>query len=380
MAHDPSTGEALPGSRILGLRLRLARGAFADHAGQAIGPLRRAAGWFATRYPRLCVAAKDGAALAELVRRIWRRPRTAALMAASLTLLAPGCLVHHVYLDRSAPPDFDAFVRFELPGIGEVYDTKGHVLIELAHEYRRPVSYDEIPPVMREAVLSAEDKSFFSHSGVDYWVLPRVVAKALRHSLAAWWETRGRGITPVLPQGGSTLTQQLVRGYFLRDRMARENGGTLYPDGWGPRLLSFVVGVPATNKLLRKLEEARLAFWLEEEMQRRFGSKERAKREIFARYASFIYLGHGRYGFAASSEYYFGKPLASFSLADAGKAALLAGAAKSPGRYAPVQGDPHALRRRNQVLALMARNGYITEKRDEGRPGRTGRHERRATW
>ncbi len=326
--------------------------------------LRRAAAGLATRSWRLCVAAKDRAKAASSTLHRWvrLRPRTAALTAAALTLLAPGCLVYHVYLDRSAPPDFDAFVRFELPGIGEVYDTKGHVLIELAHQYRRPVSYEEIPPVMREAILSAEDKSFFSHSGVAYGALPRVLAKTLGHTLAGWWKQRDRRIKPVFPQGGSTLTQQLVRGYFLRERVAHENGSTLYPDGWGPRLLSSLVGVPATNKLLRKLEEARLAFWLEDEMQRRFGSKERAKREIFARYASFIYLGHGRYGFSASSEYYFGKPLASFAPADAGKAALLAGAAKSPGRYAPVQGDPHALRRRNQVLALMAQNGYISEK------------------
>ena len=252
-------------------------------------------------------------------------------------------------------------MRFELPGIGEVYDTKGRVLIELAHEYRRPVSYEEIPVVMRQAILSAEDKSFFSHSGVDYTSLPRVVSYTLRHSLAAWWSERDRGLAPVLRQGGSTLTQQLVRNYFLRDRMAGEGGSTLYLDAWGPRLASLVLGVPATNKLLRKLEEVRLALWLEDEMQRRFGSKEKAKREIFARYASLIYLGHGRYGFAASSEYYFGKPLASYSPDDAGNAALLAGMAKSPGDYAPVRGDPHARRRRNEVLALMARNGYITE-------------------
>ena len=62
------------------------------------------------------------------------------------------------------------------------------------------------------------------------------------------------------------------------------------------------------NKLLRKMEEVRLTLWLEQEMRRRYGSQERAKREIFARYASFIYLGNGRYGFAAASEYYFGRP------------------------------------------------------------------------
>ncbi len=105
----------------------------------------------------------------------------------------------------------------------------------------------------------------------------------------------------------------------------------------------------------------RLTLWLEEEMRRRYRSQEQAKREIFARYASFIYLGNGRYGFAAASEYYFGKPLSSYTPEDAGKAALLAGISKSPRDYAPVPGDPRPLRRRNQILALMARNGYIPE-------------------
>ena len=103
----------------------------------------------------------------------------------------------------------------------------------------------------------------------------------------------------------------------------------------------------------------RLALWLEEEMSRRFGSREQAKREIFARSASFNYLGNGRYGFAAGSEYYFGKPLSSYTMEDAGKAALLAGITKAPRDYLPVPGNARPLRRRNEILALMARNGYI---------------------
>src|SRR4029453_15098438 len=77
--------------------------------------------------------------------------------------------------------------------------------------------------------------------------------------------------------------------------------------------------------------------------------------------ASFNYLGNGRYGLAASSEYYFGKPLSSYTPEDAGKAALLAGITKAPRDYLPVPGDPRPLRRRNEILALMARNGYISE-------------------
>ena len=87
----------------------------------------------------------------------------------------------------------------------------------------------------------------------------------------------------------------------------------------------MVLGASATNKLLRKMEEVRLTLWLEREMRGRYGSQEQAKREIFARYASFIYLGNGRYGFAAASEYYFGKPLSTYGPDDAGNGGAAGG-------------------------------------------------------
>jgi len=276
---------------------------------------------------------------------------------ALLSLLLSGWFIHHVYFDRSGLPDIERFIRFEPPTTGKVYDARGKVLIELAREYRRVVSYDEVPVILRQAVLAAEDKNFFSHSGVEYRALPRVVKKTAVRSLGAWW--KGGGFKLLFPQGGSTLTQQLIRGYFLQNRSSLEAGDALFRESLIPRLFSAALGVPATNKLFRKLEEVRLALWLEEEMCRRYGSKERAKREIFARSASFHYLGNGRYGYAAASEYYFGKPLSSYTAEDAGAAALLAGIGKSPGVYAPVAGDTRARRRRNEILALMARNGYI---------------------
>ena len=282
-----------------------------------------------------------------------------AVPLALLLLLLSAGFIHHVYFDRSGLPDIEPFIRFELPTTGRVYDARGKVLIELAREYRRVVSYDEVPAILRQAVLAAEDKNFFSHSGVEYRALPRVVQKTVVRSLNAW--RKGGGFRLLFPQGGSTLTQQLVRGYFLQDRTSLEAGDALFRESLIPRLLSAGLGARATNKLLRKLEEVRLALWLEEEMRRRYGSKEQAKREIFARSASFHYLGNGRYGFAAASEYYFGKPLSSYTPEDAGEAALLAGIAKSPGVYAPVADDPRPRRRRNEILALMARNGYIPE-------------------
>ena len=279
------------------------------------------------------------------------------MLLALLVLVPVVRLVHYIYFDRGRLPDLERFIRFELPTIGEVYDAEGAVLAELAREYRRVIAYDDVPPVLRDAILAAEDRNFFTHSGLEYRALPRVAYKTIVHSVAGWW--KGDGFRLHFPHGGSTLTQQLVRGYFLRDRSSREGGAALFRDDWSSRLLSAVLGAPTTNKLLRKLEEMRLSIWLEQEMRRRFVSREQAKREIFARAAHLTYLGNGRYGLAAASEYYFGRPLSSYTPADAAPAASLAGITKSPRDYAPVPGNVGPLRRRNEILGLMARNGYI---------------------
>jgi penicillin-binding protein 1A len=284
-----------------------------------------------------------------------------ALPLLALLLLPVAWLTYHVYFDRSGVPDLESFIRFEPPTTGVVTDAQGQVLIQLAREYRRVVTYEEVPEILREAILAAEDKRFFDHSGIDYRVLPRVVWKSVSHSLAQRREG-GHRRRLLLPQGGSTLTQQLVRGYFLQELTSRSDSDALFHTGLAPpRLLSALFGASAMNKLLRKLEEVRLTLWLEKELARRYGSQEKAKQEIFARYASFIYLSKGRYGFAAASEYYFGKSLSEFTAADAGEAALLAAIGKSPHEYTPEPGNLRLLRRRNQILALMARNGYITE-------------------
>ncbi|HSG01421.1 MAG TPA: transglycosylase domain-containing protein [Vicinamibacterales bacterium] len=258
---------------------------------------------------------------------------------------------HHVYFDRRDLPDLGPFTRFEFPTIGHIYDANGQPLASFAREYRIITQYADIPPIVRDAILAAEDKRFFSHNGVDYLSVPRVLAKV--------------SVTPgsrtLFPQGGSSITQQLVRGVFLQQQTSLENSHELRNVSFGPRVLSWVIGARNVNMVRRKREETRLALWLEQEMTAQFGSKRRAKEEIFARYASFVYMGGGQYGFARAAEYYLGRPLSTFTADDADKAALLAGIMKSPRDYAPSSsGTARILRRRNQILALMVARGFLT--------------------
>jgi penicillin-binding protein 1A len=327
-----------------------------EQTGALAGWLRRlgAAGAHGLRRARAAAAGRLCA--------VWshRSVRIACPIAAILMLLPPAAVVQHVYFDRDALPEIAPFILFQPPTTGEVVDARGEVVIQLAREYRRVVTYEEVPVVLRQAILAAEDKNFYRHAGVDYGALPRVIQKVVWRSLVEW--KNGSGLRLRLPQGGSTITQQLVRVYFLESLTARRDDDAVFAHGLTmPRLMAAVVGAPATNKLLRKLEEVRLALWLEQAMRTQYGTQERAKREIFARYASFIYMGSGRYGFGAASEYYFDKPLAGYTVDDAGRAALLAGIGKSPRDYAPFAGSSRPRERRNQILALMARNGYIPE-------------------
>jgi penicillin-binding protein 1A len=290
--------------------------------------------------------------------------RIASLLVA-VPLVAILCVIIYVSYNRTDLPDLDAFLRFEPPTTGHIYDANGQVLIELGRERREIIQYKDIPDVLRQAILSAEDESFFSHAGVDYSAFPRLLAKInfralLPHSSGVNGENAGPHAA-AFPQGGSTITQQLVRGYFLQKLTSTKTSNTLQHQGLFSHALAIVIGVPAANKVLLKVEEMRLSLWLEAEMQKRYGSKQRAKEEILARYASFIYLGNGRYGFAAASQYYFGIPLSAITPADADKAALLAGITKSPGEYAPtLAGNLRPLRRRNQILALMVKNHFIS--------------------
>lgn len=296
---------------------------------------------------------------------VLRACRQVAVVVSALAVVGVASQLQYVYFNRQNLPDLGPFIRFEFSSIGRIYDAGGRPLIELAREYREITRYEEIPPIVRHAILAAEDKRFFSHGGVDYYSLPRVIGR-IRVGMLAGRLLRGgrhdevRG-GPLFPQGGSTITQQLVRGHFLRGQTTQENSYQLRSAGFGASLLSSVVGARSVNMLARKREEVRLSLWLEREMAAQFGTKRRAKEEILARYASFVYMGNGQYGFARAAEYYFGRPLETFTDADADKAALLAGIAKSPRDYAPTATDTaRVVRRRNQTLALMEANGFMS--------------------
>jgi penicillin-binding protein 1A len=275
------------------------------------------------------------------------------------------CGVIYITHNRADLPDLEAFIRFEPPSSGHIYDTNGHVLIELGKERREIIQYNNIPDVLRQAILSAEDENFFEHSGVDYSVFPRLLAKtniyALIGRVGGSDRENGADRVALFPQGGSTITQQLVRGYFLQKLTSTKNSSVLQHKGVLPHLLALVVGVQGANRFLLKVEEMRLSLWIEGKLRDHYGSKRRAKEELLARYASFIYLGNGRYGFAAASQYYFGIPVIELTAKDADKAALLAGITKSPAEYAPTSTDNQKpLHRRNQILALMVKNHFIS--------------------
>src|SRR6202023_2581018 len=203
-------------------------------------------------------------------------------------------------------PQVDALEAYRPSSITELYDDQERGIGSFALQRRVVVSYDDFPPVLREALVSIEDKDFYRHSGINFW---RIVGAAYRDIASG-----GR------LQGASTLTMQLARNLFLS------------PD----------------RSFHRKVQETMLAIQIE----RRF-----TKPQIFTLYANQIFLGHGVYGFEAASEYYFSKPARSLTLTEA---ALLAGLPKGPGIYSPINHPERAQKRRNLVINAMLEDGKIT--------------------
>src|SRR5215471_13244169 len=203
-------------------------------------------------------------------------------------------------------PQVEDLEHYRPGSITELYDDQGRVIGSFALQRRVVASYDDYPQVLRDALVSTEDKDFFEHSGINFW---RIVGAAYRDI-----ESGGK------VQGASTLTMQLARNLFLS------------PD----------------RSFHRKVQEAMLAIQIE----RHF-----TKPQIFTLYANQIFLGHGVYGFEAASGFYFSKPARNLTLDEA---ALLAGLPKGPSIYSPINHPDRAQKRRNLVINAMLEDGKIT--------------------
>jgi penicillin-binding protein 1A len=240
---------------------------------------------------------------------LFRRRRVAgktALFVLLLLAIVTGSLAGLMLVFSVNMPQINDLERYRPSTMTDLYDTKGRIIGSFALEKRIVVNYDDFSPILRQAVISIEDKNFASHWGIN----------VLRIAGAALHDIRSHGRA----QGASTLTMQLARNLFLS----------------------------ADRTATRKIQEAYLAIQIE----RAF-----TKEQIFTLYGNQIYLGSGMYGFEAASQYYFSKHAKDLNLTEA---ALLAGLPKGPAAYSPLINPEKALRRRNLVLSEMESDGVIT--------------------
>ncbi len=218
-----------------------------------------------------------------------------------------GALGGLVFVDSLHLPQVRELENYRPDVMTELYADDGSLIGHFALERRVIVNYNQIPAILRNAVISVEDRNFESHWGVDILAIVRAGTIDLLH----WRKV----------EGASTLTQQLARQLFLTTEKS-----------WH-----------------RKFKEMLLAIQIE----RHF-----TKAQIFTMYANLIPLGSGNYGFEAASEFFFGKPIGQLTLPEA---ALLAGLPRSPTYYSPILYPKHALVRRNIVLRAMLENHKISE-------------------
>ncbi|HEY2496288.1 MAG TPA: PBP1A family penicillin-binding protein [Candidatus Angelobacter sp.] len=228
------------------------------------------------------------------------------LTAAFLGTLAGLLIVYSTDL-----PQISELERYRPSTITELYDDQGRQIGSFALQRRVLASYDNFPKVLRDAIISTEDKTFETHWGINFWRVFGATYRDITSSSRA--------------QGASTLTMQLSRNLFLSPE----------------------------RHFSRKVQEAILALQIE----RRF-----TKQQIFTLYCNQIFLGHGVYGFEAGAQYYFNKPAKDLKLQEA---ALLAGLPKGPAAYSPINYPDKALKRRNLVINNLLEDGKITAEEAE---------------
>jgi penicillin-binding protein 1A len=233
----------------------------------------------------------------------------AVLVAIPVTALVCGGLVTvlAVLLTNDRLPQLDALLDYRPQIPLRVYSADGKLIGEFGEERRTFVRIQDVPDVMKHAILAAEDARFYEHGGVD----PVGVARALIANLSAG------GIT----QGSSTLTMQLAREFFLSPE----------------------------RTYTRKITEALLALRIEDTL---------TKDEILELYINQIFLGKRAYGFAAAARTYFDKSLSEINAAEA---AMLAGLPKAPSRYNPFANRERATERQRYILRRMRENNFLTE-------------------
>jgi penicillin-binding protein 1A len=207
-------------------------------------------------------------------------------------------------------PDYEVLSRYEPPVMTRVHASDGSLMAEYARERRLYLPIQAIPELVKAAFISAEDKNFYSHSGVDFQGLARAVVVNIQNY--------GTGRRPV---GASTITQQVAKNFLLS----------------------------ADQTIDRKMKEALLAFRIE-----RAYSKDR----ILELYLNEIFFGLNSYGIAGASLTYFNKSVSELSV---GEAAYLAGIIKAPNNYNPFRNTERAVERRNYVIDRMLENGYIKQ-------------------
>ena len=240
----------------------------------------------------------------------WFPTRKKARRAIFLSLLGIsavfGALAGLTLVSVTDLPQIEDLEHYRPSTTTELLDVHGRTFGSFALEKRIVITYQDIPPVLHDSILSIEDKSFESNAGINLF----------RAAGAALVDIRSKGRR----QGASTLTMQLSRNLFL----------------------SF------EQTYTRKLQEVLLSIQIE----RHF-----TKEQIFTLYCNQIYLGSGNYGFEAGSEHFFSKHLHDLSLAES---ALLAGLPKNPNGYSPVRHPDRAIKRRNLVLSELLKDGKIT--------------------
>jgi penicillin-binding protein 1A len=202
-------------------------------------------------------------------------------------------------------PDHQALASYEPATISRIYSIQGRVMDEFAHERRMFTPADEIPDIVKQAFVSAEDKHFYEHKGYDLQGIGKAVLDAAQGARL---------------RGASTITQQVMKNFLL--------------DG--------------SRSFERKIKEIILASRLESTLN---------KDQILELYLNEIFLGQNSYGVTAAADTYFGKSLEDLSV---GEAAYLAALPKAPSDYHPVRQKDRAVARRNFVLKEMFENGYIT--------------------